>query len=135
MKKSEIEKLTNKRYTIKQAIAYFIETYVNVEDKLNFKEIMNKLILNLIKIDEKEIMEKIEVTDVEYFWSINVEQLISYAYIIFEKITNTKQEVEIRNIIEELKNAIKLYSPNNAEEFVENKMGNSTEENSGGVNG
>lgn len=134
-KKEEINKLMNKKYTVKQAVAYFIESYVNVEEKLNFKKIMNKLILTLIQIDEKGIVETIKVPEIDYYWTITVEQLISYAYIIFEKLTNTKRKIDIRDIIEEFKSTIKLYSPNNAEEYVNRELEKSTKENSGGYNG
>lgn len=120
-----LEKIFNENYSVKQMISYFIITYENTEDKLNFNDLMHNLIINLIKTDKKDVFNIIDtnnIHDIDLYWKLTTKQLISYGYIIFSDFIMCNQRREAIEIIKDFNTIYKLYSPSNAEEFVKNKI-------------
>lgn len=125
MEEKNLEKLFNKKYSVKQMVSYFIITYQNTENKLNFNEIMNNLIMKMIKVEEKKVLDMVDIKiifDIDVYWKVTTNQIISYAYIIFNNLISNKPKNTITDIIKEFKSVYKIYSPSNAEEFVKNKI-------------
>ena len=122
----KINTLENKKYSVKQAISYYIISYRNAEKKTDFKSIMSELLMTMLEIPEQnEVLKQVNPTVLEkinMYWSLDINQVVSYAYIIFRDLTLTNQTVSERIIVSECEYVMRLYSPNNAEEFVEKHM-------------
>lgn len=125
MKKKEVEKLLDKRYSVKQMIAYFIVGFENVVDKEDMKGILNSIADTIVKVENTKILEMIDiqlVAVVDYYWNLNVEQVLSYGYLIFETLLKAKQIIRIEDIVKEFLVIVKLYSADNAVECVNKKF-------------
>lgn len=122
----EINKIENKRYSVKQAISYYIVSYRSSDKKTDFRNIMSELLIKLLEIPEQdEVLDRVSIDTLEkikLYWSLNLDQLVSYAYIVFHNLTFTNQEFTENDIVSESIYVMQLYSPNNAEEFVERQM-------------
>lgn len=124
-KKEKIEKLASKKYTVKQAIAYYVISYIDTENKLNLRELISNLMNKIIRIDEKKILEMREAKIIEktkYQWILTADQVLSYGYIIFNNLAMARQTIRPKDITKEFESVVKLYSPNNAEEFLEKEL-------------
>ena len=124
-KKEEIEKLVNKKYTVKQAIAYYVISYIDTENKLDLRELISNLMNKIMRIDEKKILEMREakiIEETKYQWILTSDQVLSYGYIIFNNLTMARQTIRPKDITKEFESVVKLYSPNNAEEFLEREL-------------
>ena len=118
-----VQKLISQRYSVKQMIAYFIFGYLNTEDKEEFKNILNSISSQIIKIDKTEILKMIRVKyieDIDIYWRLTAEQMLCYAYIVFESLMKENRKIRIHDIKNEFIVLSKLYSPSNAVEYVEN---------------
>lgn len=118
-----IEKLVNERYSVKQMIAYFIVGYLNAKNKGEFKEILNSILSQIINVNKTEILKMISakhIVDIDICWKLNAEQMLCYAYIIFENLMKANQKIQIQDIKNEFIVLAKIYSPSNAVEYVEN---------------
>lgn len=118
-----IEKLVNERYSVKQMIAYFIVGYLNTKGKKEFKEILNSILFQIINVNKTEILKIISVkniADIDIYWSLTAEQMLCYAYIVFENLMKGNQKIQIQDIKNEFIVLAKLYSPSNAVEYVTN---------------
>ena len=127
MKKSEIEKLLDKKYSVKQAIAYFLIGFADSENKEEMKSVLSSIADKFVKIDNTKVLEMINnklVESIDYGWSLNIEQALCYCYLIFEVLTKTKQAIKPEDIVNEFLIMAKLYSPDNTIECVNNKFGN-----------
>lgn len=122
----KIDKIENKRYSVKQAISYYIVAFRNTEKKTRFKSIMSELLIDLLEIPQQDkILEKISpniLEQIKVYWSLDIDQVVSYAYIVFYNLTYTRQEFTEKDIVSECKYVMQLYSPNNAEEFVNRQL-------------
>ena len=110
------------KYSPKETLGLLILANKNV----TFKELDN-LILSLEQIllqrkPKKEILEQINVSlisKIENYWELKKSQVIAYAYLVFNHFRISCDEL---NEDKKRKNCIyqmKLYSPDNAVEFVE----------------
>ena len=118
-----IEKLLNERYSVKQMIAYFIVGYLNTKDKEELKEVLNSISSQIIKINKTEILKMISVKyieDIDIYWRLSAEQMLCYAYIVFENLMKANQKIQVQDIKNEFIALAKLYSPSNAVEYLEN---------------
>lgn len=118
-----VQKLISERYSVKQMIAYFIVGYLNTEDKEEFKNILNSISSQIIKIDKTEILKMIRVKyieDIDIYWRLTAEQMLCYAYIVFESLMKENRKIRIQDIKNEFIVLSKLYSPSNAVEYVKN---------------
>lgn len=125
MKKSEIEKLLDKKYSVKQAIAYFLIGFSDSENKLEMKDILSSIVDKFVKIDNTKVLEMINkefIVSIDYGWTLNIEQALCYCYLIFEVLTKSKQSIKSEDIVNEFLVMAKLYSPDNTIECVNNKF-------------
>lgn len=121
----DLKKIENKRYSVKQALAYYIVSFKSAKEK-DFESIMKKLIETLIDMpDENKVLEQTRVdliVEIKNYWSLTVDQVVSYAHILFYNLTFAGQKFTKKDILSEFIFVMRLYSPNNAEEFVERQM-------------
>lgn len=121
MNLEDYKELKNKRYSPKETLAYFIVSSNNVIDK-SLGVLINSLEQELFNRNkESNILEKIDATYYEKiinYWSLSMEQVLSYAYIVFNNLLFENKEIVDENITDMFIYVMRLYSPNNAEEFV-----------------
>ncbi len=125
MEENIIDKLVNERYSIKQMIGYFIIGYNNTKDKENFNKILENIITTIIKVNKNKILDKIDVKlieNIEIYWNLTIEQVLCYGYIVFEYLMNSTQRISIKDIVNEFNIISKIYSPDNAIEYVNKKQ-------------
>lgn len=102
-------------YTPKQVLAYYIVGFKNTKNYKNKKiEIYIKEIIKSIEnINPKEIIDKINInliSNFPFFYSINNEELLSYAIVVFNRLLSSNNTISEKDIVEELKNTMRLYS-------------------------
>ena len=110
------------KYSPKETLGLLILANKNV----TFKELDN-LILSLEQIllqrkPKKEILEQINVSlisKIENYWELKKSQVIAYAYLVFNHFRISCDELNEDNICKNFIYQMKLYSPDNAVEFVE----------------
>lgn len=125
MEENIIDKLVNERYSIKQMIGYFIIGYNDTTDKENFNKILENIITTIIKVNKNKILDKIDVKlieNIEIYWNLTIEQVLCYGYIVFEYLMNSTQKISIKDIVNEFNIISKIYSPDNAIEYVNKKQ-------------
>lgn len=109
------------RYTPKETLGLLLLANENV----SFKE-MDNLILSLeyILLQKKtksEILEKVDIellSQIENYWELKKSQVISYGYLVFNHFRISNEELNAKSITKNYIEKMKLYSPDNAVEFV-----------------
>ena len=118
----ELKEIENKKYSVKQALAYYIVSFNEVKDK-EFESLMKKLIETLIDIpDANKVLEQINtelLVKIENYWTLTLDQVTAYGCIVFHKLAFVKQQFSEIEILQEFIYAMRLYSPNNAEDLVD----------------
>lgn len=118
----ELKNIENKKYSVKQALAYYIVSFNEVKDK-EFESLMKKLIETLIDIpDANKVLEQINselLVKIENYWTLTLDQVTAYGCIVFHKLAFVKQQFSENEILQEFIYAMRLYSPNNAEDLVD----------------
>ena len=118
----ELKEIENKKYSVKQALAYYIVSFNEVKDK-EFESLMKKLIETLIDIpDANKVLEQINtelLVKIENYWNLTLDQVTAYGCIVFHKLAFVKQQFSEIEILQEFIYAMRLYSPNNAEDLVD----------------
>ena len=106
-------------------IGYFIIGYNDTTDKENFNKILENIITTIIKVNKNKILDKIDVKlieNIEIYWNLTIEQVLCYGYIVFEYLMNSTQKISIKDIVNEFNIISKIYSPDNAIEYVNKKQ-------------
>ena len=127
MEEKILEKLLYERYSVKQMVGYFIIGFKETENKDKFEEIMNNVTTVIVNIDKNKLVDLVDVEFIEkidLYWSLNIEQILSYAYIVFKNLMKSNRTIELKDIVSEFLVVAKLYSPDNAVEYVRNKTTN-----------
>ncbi len=122
MEEKILEKLLHERYSVKQMVGYFIMGFKETEKKDKFEEIMNNVTTVVVNIDKNKLVDLVDVEFIEkidLYWSLNIEQILSYAYIVFKNLMKSNRTIELQDIVSEFLVVAKLYSPDNAVEYVE----------------
>lgn len=118
----ELKNIENKKYSVKQALAYYIVSFNEVKEK-EFESLMKKLIETLIDIpDANKVLEQINtelLVKIENYWTLTLDQVTAYGCIVFHKLAFVKQQFSEIEILQEFIYAMRLYSPNNAEDLVD----------------
>ena len=118
----ELKNIENKKYSVKQALAYYIVSFNEVKEK-EFEILMKKLIETLIDIpDANKVLEQINtelLVKIENYWTLTLDQVTAYGCIVFHKLAFVKQQFSEYEILQEFIYAMRLYSPNNAEDLVD----------------
>ncbi len=121
MEENILEKLLHERYSVKQMVSYFIIGFENTENKDRFDEIMNNITTIVVNIDKNKLVDLVDmelIEKIDLYWNLNVEQILSYAYIVFKNFIKANRIIEIKDIVNEFIVVAKLYSPENAVEQV-----------------
>lgn len=127
MEENIIEKLLHERYSVKQMISYFIIGFKDTENKDKFDEIMNNVTTIIVNIDKNKLVDLVDIEFIEkidLYWNLNIEQILSYSYIVFKNLMKSNRTIELKDIVSEFLVVAKLYSPDNAVEYVEKKTTN-----------
>ena len=106
MRKFEnLKNIENKKYSVKQALAYYIVSFNKSKEK-DFESLMKKLIEILIDIqDENKVLEQINrdfILEIENYWTLTLDQVVSYAYIMFYNLTFAGQSFTDKDILEDI---------------------------------
>ncbi len=123
MKLKEYQKIKNQRYTPKEVLGFLVVSAENVVDK-NLETLINSFENEILK-DNKNILEKLSeesLRKITNYWSISTNQAMAYAYIVFHTIMFEEKEFSEENIVDMFVYTMRLYSPSNAEEFVEGNL-------------
>ena len=75
-----------------------------------------------MNISKNEILENIDIkfiSQIENYWELKKSQVIAYGYIIFNHFCISSEELTSENITKNFIFQMRLYSPDNAVEFVE----------------
>lgn len=127
MEFKDLEKIKNNKYSVKGAFAYYILGFYSCK-KENVDDIIVSILEKLIEIKKENIvLSKIDsslLDEIKNYWSLSIEQLISYACIIFNNLMFTKtkiKDIKEKDILDEFIYVMRIYSPDNAKKYVENK--------------
>ena len=127
MEEKILEKLLYERYSVKQMVGYFIIGFKETENKDKFEEIMNNVTTVIVNIDKNKLVDLVDVEFIEkidLYWSLNIEQILSYSYIVFKNLMKSNRTIELKDIVSEFLVVAKLYSPDNAVEYIKRKTTN-----------
>ena len=125
MEENILEKLLNERYSAKQMVSYFIIGFKDTENKNEFEEIMNNVTTAIVNIDKNKLVDLVDsvfIEEIDLYWNLTVEQMLSYAYIFFNNLMRANRVIEIKDIVSQFLVVAKLYSPDNAVEYVRKKL-------------
>ena len=125
IKKKDFEKINCKKYSVKEAFAYYVMGFRNVKNE-NYKSVFMEVIENIHNIPNKnealEQIKDIDISAIENNWNLSLQQVVAYAYIIFDSLIKSYKKFSEHDILWQFECAMKLYSPNNAVEFFEKKL-------------
>ena len=125
MELNEYKQIKNKRYSPKEVLAHFIISNGDVVNK-EFKSMVASLENTFIKnINNKTILEKVDITllkKIENYWSLSIGQAMAYGMIVFFNLGFENKEFTEKEITDMFVYVMKLYSPDNAVEFVRTKF-------------
>lgn len=124
MEENILEKLLHERYSVKQMVGYFIIGFKETKNKDKFEEIMTSITTIVVNIDKNKIVDLIDIKFIEMidlYWNLTVEQVLSYAYIVFNILMKSNTNIELKDIVNEFLIVVKLYSPDNAVNKVKRK--------------
>lgn len=125
MELKEFEEIKNRRYSPKETLAYLIISVKKAKTKSmqNFVTILKEEIIK--DINKSYYMDKIRrelLEKIINYWSLSIEQVIAYGYIVFNNIAFEEKPLTEDKIADVFAYTMRLYSPDNAEEFVKNKF-------------
>lgn len=125
MELSEFEKLKNMKYSPKEALAYFIITTKYSQEK-NTNDLVTTLKEELVRNTNKNnLIDRIKWTSIQRitnYWSLSIEQVIAYGYIVFNSLVFEEKNFTEGQVTDMFIYVMRLYSPDNAVEFVTNKL-------------
>lgn len=125
MKFKEFEEVIKRKYTPKEALAYFVIS-ANKSIDTNAEKLVDTLIKELIQNNNrKDLMDKLKLDSIEKiinYWNLSMEQVIAYSHIVFNNIIFEEKPLTEEKITDMFVYVMRLYSPDNAVEFVDNKM-------------
>ena len=118
--KNLYKQISSSKYTTKQAITYFILGYYNTK-KINTEQIMKSIIKKIITIKPQEVLTKYYCQYLHIYgseWSLTLNQLLSYSYIVCEEILKTNDKLESFEIICIFNKYLKDFTPKQAEKYA-----------------
>ena len=125
MELNEYKQIKNMRYSPKEVLAHFIISNGDVVNK-EFKSMVASLENTFIKnINNRTILEKVDITllkKIENYWSLSIGQAMAYGMIVFFNLGFENKEFTEKEITDMFVYVMKLYSPDNAVEFVRTKF-------------
>ena len=129
MELNEYKQIKNRRYSPKEVLAHLVVSAGNITNK-NFESLIVALDHEFIKnVANNKILEKISIKSLEKiknYWSLSIGQAIAYGNIVFYNLMFENKEISEDEITDMFVYVMKLYSPDNAVEFVKTKFNNSS---------
>lgn len=121
--KNLYKQISSSKYTTKQAITYFLLAYYNTK-KINTEHIIKSIIKKIITIKPQEVLtnyycQYLHICGSE--WSLTLNQLLSYSYIVCEEILKTNDKLESFEIICIFNKYLKDFTPKQAEEYIKSR--------------
>ena len=127
MELKEYKEIRNKRYLPKEVLGYLIVSAENVTDK-NLESLIVSFENELLRhMKDKNILEKLDenlLKKIINYWNMSISQAVAYAYIVFHTIMFEEKGFSRENIADMFAYTMRLYSPDNAEDFVNQKNNN-----------
>ncbi len=121
----KLKEIINRKYTPKEALAYFVIS-TGKSTNTEVDKLVDILIKELIQNNNrKDLMDKLEVKSIEKiinYWNLSIEQVIAYGYIVFNNIIFEGNSLTEEKITDMFVYVMRLHSPDNAVEFVDNKL-------------
>jgi len=112
----DLKIIENKKYSPKEALAYFVVSAKNVMNK-NLESYMTSLKEELLKnSNNKQILENLKLESLEKvinYWSLSVKEVLSYGYIVFSNLLFENKELTERKIADMFIYVMRIYSPSN----------------------
>lgn len=125
MNMKKFNEIIKRKYAPKEALAYFVIS-ANKSADVNADKLVDTLINELIQNNNrKELMDKLKLDSIEKiinYWILSMEQVIAYSYIVFNNIIFEEKPLTEEKITDMFVYVMRLYSPDNAVEFVEQKQ-------------
>lgn len=125
MELKEYKELKNRRYSPKEVLAHLIMSSDNVVDK-NIEGLQNSLEQVFIQnVNNKNILENVDVKLLEKiinYWNLTLNQALSYGYVVFSNLLFEEKKFTPEQITDMFVYVMRLYSPDNSEEFVNKKI-------------
>ena len=125
MRMKEFEKVIKRKYTPKEALAFFVISADKSVDT-NVEKLVDTLIKELIQNNNrKDLMDKLKLDSIEKiitYWNLSMEQVIAYSYIVFNNIIFEEKPLTEEKITDMFVYVMRLYSPDNAVEFADKKI-------------
>lgn len=127
IKKEDFNKIANQRYSVKEAFAYFIAGFRTIKDG-DYRDVLIEVVQKLIDIPNKSVvLEQLNgygLNKIKNSWSLELEQVMAYAFIVFDILVKTGQKFCENDILSMFICMMRLYSPTNAVDFIDNKFNN-----------
>lgn len=119
------KKEKRRRYSPKETLAYFIVISKKANEKSinNFQNYLSSELL--YHLNDNDIIFEIDSNLLEKiinYWSLTRSQVVAYSYILFDNLIFENKDFSEENITDMFVYLMRLYSPSDAEEFVENKL-------------
>lgn len=125
MEFKEFEKIKNNKYSPKETLAYLVISTKYAPEK-NIDSLITTLKEELVRnINKNNLIDRIKFTSIQRitnYWSLSIEQVIAYGYIVFNSLIFEEKNFTEEQITDMFIYVMKLYSPDNAVEFVSNKL-------------
>ena len=125
--RKNIREIITRKIFCKTNDRLFIIGFKETENKDKFEEIINNVTTVVVNIDKNKLVDLVNtevIEKVDLYWNLTVEQMLSYAYIVFTNLMKFNRNIELKDITSEFLVVAKLYSPDNAVEYVRNKTTN-----------
>ena len=115
------KKINSCQYTTKQAITYFLLGYYKSRVN-NIDMIIKSIIKQLIAIKPQNVLKNYCCQYLNIYgkeWKLTLNQFLSYSYIVCEEILKSNNKLESFEIIYFFNNFLKIFTPKQAEKYVE----------------
>lgn len=115
----DLKIIENKKYSPKEALAYFVVSARNVMNK-NLENHITSLKEELLKnTNNKQILENLNSDSLERiinYWSLSVSEVLAYGYIVFNNLLFEDKELTEKGIADMFIYVMRIYSPSNVME-------------------
>ena len=118
--KNLYKQISSSKYTTKQAITYFLLGYYNTK-RINTDSIIKSIVKQIATIEPQEVLKKYYSQYLTIYgneWSLTLNQLLSYSYIVCEEILKTNDKLESFEIICIFNKYLKYFTPKQAEKYA-----------------
>lgn len=109
--------IINKEFSPKKILLYLVNA---VKNNVNIYEDIKNKIEGVFSnsYDNNEILDQVLLDKITNYWTVTKQQAICYSYIVFNYLKFENKSITEEEITDMFVYVMKLYSPNNAEEFI-----------------